>query len=272
MSGRMRTRMEVLSKCRALWLAAFLFFLGWVSVSAAGQSPAPGPVPASIPATGQEENPFPGLPQSGVQPGHPNLPPAKPIPDSENPFPGEATGGNGNSGSLAAASGARGSQMGGRGDDPDGDPVRTPDTAGLQTEDGFSSSRTGLTHLPAEDDSDGQPGKSTKNKTREERIKEDRDVGNFYLDKHNWKAAQGRFSAAFLLDPEDIDSIWGLAEAERHLGMVPEAIRHYELFLSYDGEGPHGRAARKALDQLMAERSALEKSGKLSPTEGLQPK
>jgi len=154
----------------------------------------------------------------------------------------------------------------GRNADPNGDPVRTPDAPGQAEDDGFSSSRSGMVNLPAEDDNDGRPGKSTKNKTREQVIQEDLDVGGFYIEKKNWKAAQARYAAAFALDKENVDAVWGLAEAERHLGLNKEAADHYTLFLSYDPDGPHSRAARKALGEVEVT------AAKHSEAQGGQPK
>jgi tetratricopeptide (TPR) repeat protein len=113
-----------------------------------------------------------------------------------------------------------------------------------------------------EDDSDQKPGKSTKNPTREQVIKEDLDVGGFYLDKKNWKAAQARFASAFALNGENPDSLWGLAEAERHLQLYKDAAEHYKLFLSYEPDGKRGREARKALAEVeAAQPSALAAPG-----------
>lgn len=225
----------------------------------------------------QSDNPFPG-----EQPKTPDAPkpnagqgsaktqstadPSKtaPKPASDNPFPGEdtnapiipvdpgpgAAAGARDSGRAGSEAAAPANATAGRDADPDGDPVRTPDAPGQTADDGFSSSRSGLANLPAEDDNDGRPGKSTKNKTREQVIQEDLDVGEFYIEKKNWKAAQARFAAAFALDGENADSVWGLAEAERHLGLYKEAAGHYTLFLSYDPDGPHSRAAKKALGEV----------------------
>ena len=120
----------------------------------------------------------------------------------------------------------------------------------MQENDGFSSSRTGGPDLGMEDTTDAAPGKSTKNKTREQMIKEDINVGGFYTEKKNWKAAQARFASAFQMDKENAEAVWGLAEAERHLAMYKEAAEHYQLFLTYDPDGPHGKAARKGLEEV----------------------
>jgi tetratricopeptide (TPR) repeat protein len=120
---------------------------------------------------------------------------------------------------------------------------------------------------------DGTQGKSKKTKSRKEMFKEDLDVGHFYLDKKNWKAAQERFGAAFALDKEAPEAVWGLAEAERHLEMFDKAREHYELFLSYDPDGPHSRAARKALEQVESIRpaAATPTAGAALPSIAQQP-
>jgi hypothetical protein len=242
------------------------------------------------PAPAQGDNPFPGEPQKTPPPpaqssgqtsgqgsdakGGQSTPPAAKPGSGDNPFPGDDTnapilptspgsgagpgagsdtGSNssrpdGDSGTPANSTAANSSTR--RDADPDGDPVRTPDPAGLQENDGFSSSRSGLNHMPVEDDSDARPGKSTKNKTREQVLAEDLDVGKFYMDKKNWKAAQTRFASAFALDAENADAVFELAEAERHLELYKDAAEHYRLFLSYDPDGPHGRAARKGLEEV----------------------
>jgi cytochrome c-type biogenesis protein CcmH/NrfG len=50
-----------------------------------------------------------------------------------------------------------------------------------------------------------------------------------------------------VLDPDNPEVYWGLAETERHLGDFAQARTHYQKLLDYDPEGPHGKEARKAL-------------------------
>jgi hypothetical protein len=246
------------------------------------------------PATQQEDNPFPGNQPNTPSQTPPKQSPAqaptqgtgqqatpKPAGGSDNPFPGENSDApiipvdpgpdhnpNGNS---SARPGSSTDSSSAHTPDPDGDPVRSPDLPGQpgsgNDDDGFSSSRSGLNHLPAEDDSDARPGKSVKNKTREQVIQEDLDVGGYYMSRKNWKAAQARFASAFALDSENSETVWELAEAERHLQMFKEATDHYKLFLSYDPDGPHGKQARKALDEV---ESALPP--KAPAAGGLQPR
>jgi hypothetical protein len=274
-----------------LWLAAATPAL--VAQSAA---PPSAPNPAPNPAGGQQGNPFPEDDSKAAAPAKSGAKQdstaGKPKTTVDNPFPGEDTDAPiipvgpdpGAAGSGANRGDSRGSRpdsgYGGdsgptprRDADPDGDPVRSPDGLAHTTDDdGYSSSRSGLNQMPAPDESDERPGKSTKNKTREQVIKEDVDVGGFYLDKKNWKAAQARFTAAFGLDSEDPDAVWGLAEAERHLQLYKEAAEHYKLFLSYDPDGPHHREARKALDEVEAARPSVSVSSKTAGSETMPPK
>ena len=259
------------------------------------------PAQSAPPPQSQGGNPFPddaskAAGAAGQKPGQdsnakPGSTTAKPKDAGDNPFPGEDTNApiipvdpgpaaGAGSGSDRGASSGSGADSGAdsgsaprRDADPDGDPVRSPDGAGNSVnDDGFSSSRTGLNQIPVEDDNDGKPGKSTKNKTREQVIREDLDVGSYYLDRKNWKAAQARFTSAFGLDSENPDAVWGLAEAERHLQLYKEADVHYKLFLSYDPDGPHSKAARKALEEVEAEPPSASTATKGTGGRSISPK
>lgn len=135
--------------------------------------------------------------------------------------------------------------------------MRSPDGQGhyagtggdTGADDGFSSSLSGVNAAPA---ADADAAKAPI-PVHVENVQEDVSVGQFYLDRKNWRAAQARFAAAFGADKENPDAVWGLAEAERHLGLLKEADTHYKLFLTYDPTGPHGKEARKALDQVESE-------------------
>lgn len=226
----------------------------------AGAQQTPGQTPAQTPAQG--DNPFPGedtqKPAQQTQPA-PGQKPGQAPAQGDNPFPGEDT----NAPILPTDNSAppptpresdASSVPAKRGADPDGDPVRSPDPPGLQQNDGFSSSRSGGPDLSGlENETDAKPGKSVKTKTREQLAAEDINVGGFYSEKKNWKAAQARFASAFQLDKENPDAVWGLAESERHLAMYKEAAEHYQLFLSYDPDGPHAKGARKGLEEVQSQ-------------------
>jgi len=130
----------------------------------------------------------------------------------------------------------------------DMDPVRSPDdpagSAPSGNDDSSSSSLQGLDQLlPA-------PGADIPEKqvpTHQVGAKEDLSVGSFYLDQKNWKGALSRFESALVLDPENPDVYWGLAESERHLGKYSEAKAHYQKVVEYD---PGSKRAKEASRQL----------------------
>ena len=265
--------------------AALLLCLGAALAQAQSTTPsAPAPSQSQSQTGQQQGNPFPDdssqtaqpqKPASGQSSSNPASTAPQPKSSSDNPFPGEnpnapiipVPGGSSgaDSGSAAAGSGDDSGGVSRRGDDPDGDPVRSPDShAHMATDDGFSSSRRGLSGLPSEDDSTAKPGSSARVKTREQTIKEDLEVGSFYMDRKNWKAAQARFTSAFSLDSENPDAIFGLAEAERHLELYKEAAGHYKLFLSYDPDGPHSKAARKGLEEVESASPSVSAASKMA--------
>ena len=152
--------------------------------------------------------------------------------------------------------GADGSRLGLNGDDVD--PVRSPDDAvppaeGVQ-ELKSSSSRAGLDKLlPGADDDDQPQGKKRKLAVKEpehqETSKEDLDVGKYYLEIKNWKAALSRFESAMVLAPDEPEVYWGLAESQRHLGDLVAARGYYQKVVDYDPDSKHGREAVKALKE-----------------------
>jgi hypothetical protein len=134
----------------------------------------------------------------------------------------------------------------------DADPVRSPDDpapdAGVQAD--SSSSLNGLDNLlPRMDDEQAEKKRklAVKEPTHTEAASKDLEVGSYYMDRKNWKAALSRFESAMVLDPENPEIYWGLAEAERNLGDFAQARAYYTKVLDYDPDGPHGKQARKAL-------------------------
>ena len=150
----------------------------------------------------------------------------------------------------------------------DTDPARSPEDSDMQVDqpsgvDALESSSLSGVHDSDADDStasgnSGQ-GKGAHSGHRKmnvpqaehkETVAEDLDVGSLYLDQKNWKAALSRFQSARVLDPENPDAFFGMAEAELHLGDKVNAKMHYEKVLEYDPENKHARAAKKALKEI----------------------
>jgi tetratricopeptide (TPR) repeat protein len=137
----------------------------------------------------------------------------------------------------------------------DGDPVRSPEDAAASagsSDGGSSSSMTGTGDLPTPDDDTTHPGKH-KGKGEQvvpehhETAAEDEDVGSYYLSNKDWKGALSRFQSALVLDPDNPDVYWGLAEAERHLGDFADARANYKKVMQYDPGSRHAKDAGKAL-------------------------
>ncbi len=138
----------------------------------------------------------------------------------------------------------------------DEDPVRSPDQPvgedSASEDRGFSSSSAGLDKLaPPSGESDTRSRHGRKEPAAEpthaESAKEDENVGAYYLGEKNWRAALSRFQSALVLDPENPDVYWGLAEAERHTGDLTKARQNYLKVLEYDPDSKHAKEARKIL-------------------------
>lgn len=140
----------------------------------------------------------------------------------------------------------------------DVDPVRSPEEAGAAAEAGESSSSSSLSGmsslLPGPDDDTTQPGKHGKKSgviepEHQETAAEDENVGAYYLENKDWKAALSRFQSALVLDPDNPDVYWGLAESDRHLGNFADARANYQKVVDYDPDSHHGKEARKNLKE-----------------------
>ncbi|KAA6464461.1 tetratricopeptide repeat protein [Acidobacteria bacterium AB60] len=135
------------------------------------------------------------------------------------------------------------------------DPVRSPDDpvgdpeAGSNSE--FSSSSAGLDKIqppPDEEPTRRHRGKGPQEPdVHQETAKEDEDVGSLYLSQKNWRAALSRFESAVVLDPENPDVYWALAESQRHLGQFAAAKANYEKVMEYDPDSKHAKEAKKLL-------------------------
>ncbi len=139
----------------------------------------------------------------------------------------------------------------------DADPVRTPEEAADAADSssgGSSSSLTGMGDLnPPDDEDTTHPGKHKKKgeevvPEHHETAAEDEDVGSYYLSNKDWKAALSRFQSALVLDPDNPNVYWGLAEAERHTGDFADARTNYLKVREYDPGSRHAKDAAKALE------------------------
>jgi tetratricopeptide (TPR) repeat protein len=133
----------------------------------------------------------------------------------------------------------------------DTDPIKSPDdpmSGSADSGGGFSSSSQGgdEVNIPAEPERPSRRQRMPE-PTRQESAKDDENIGAYYLDKKNWKAALSRFESALVLDPENPDVYWGLAEAQRQLGDYSNAKANYEKVMVYDPDSKHSKEAKKYL-------------------------
>ena len=136
----------------------------------------------------------------------------------------------------------------------DSDPVRSPEEelpAEEQGVDQFSSSQTGLANIttapPPEPGHKKDKGNGPVLTMPKETPKEDISVGNYYMDIDDWRGALSRFQSALVLDPQNPDVYWGLAECERHLGQFAAARENYMKVMEYDPDSRRSKQAGKAL-------------------------
>ena len=213
-------------------------------------APAGERVYAQAPSNGQQAPAAPANQPKGQQNANPfpddaNSVPVLPSMNSSAPPPPDAN----DSGAAAALPPA------------DSDPVRSPEEAGPAADVGSSSSDSGLDNLlkpPPDEKPSKHAGANDPDQPHVESAKEDESVGSYYLDQKNWKAALSRFESAVVLDPENPDVYWGLAEAQRHVGDFASAKANYQKVMEYDPDSKHSKEAKKILkDPEMANAKAV---------------
>ena len=138
----------------------------------------------------------------------------------------------------------------------DQDPVRSPDDAAPASDSGtdqvWSSSISGLDRLlprPEDDQPEKKKSLLARQPTHTESAQKELDVGSYYMDRKNWRAALSRYESAMVLDPENPEVYWGLAESERHLGDFWDAKGYYQKVALYDPDSRHGKESMKALKE-----------------------
>ena len=87
----------------------------------------------------------------------------------------------------------------------------------------------------------------------------DIEVGDYYLKRKNYKAAQERYKDALVYKPNDAVANFRLGECEEKLGKSSDAVQHYEAYLKILPNGPLSLDARKALERLKSTASTATK-------------
>jgi tetratricopeptide (TPR) repeat protein len=141
----------------------------------------------------------------------------------------------------------------------DADPVRSPDDpvpgTASSSEWSDSASEVPMDRIaPPPDEDNGKKHRKGGDQfelpeVHKETAKEDESAGGLYLDEHDWKGALSRFESAVVLDPENPDVYWGLAEAQRNLGQFAAAKENYLKVMEYDPDSKHAKEAKKRLKE-----------------------
>jgi tetratricopeptide (TPR) repeat protein len=155
----------------------------------------------------------------------------------------------------------------------DADPMRSPEdvaAAAESSDSSSSSSLSGLRDLPSPDGDTAQHGKHNGKGEQvvpehHETAAEDESVGSYYLGNKDWKGALSRFQSALVLDPDNPDVYWGLAECERHTGDFADARANYLKVREYDPGSRHAKEAGKALEDPEIANAKTVASGQTAP-------
>ena len=82
------------------------------------------------------------------------------------------------------------------------------------------------------------------------KAQKDVEVGEFYLKRKNYRAAEDRFREALEYKPGDAIATYRLAEALDALGQYPEAVKNYQEYLKIPSNEKFASEAKKALARL----------------------
>lgn len=118
---------------------------------------------------------------------------------------------------------------------------------------GESSSRDKLDNLDLEGDRDTRVADGAGGMVHDPKLAaDDVHVGQFYLNREDYKGAYARFKEATQADPENPEAVFYLAEAARRMNHRDEAVQNYQLYLAALPNGPKSKEAHKALKDLSA--------------------
>ena len=87
------------------------------------------------------------------------------------------------------------------------------------------------------------------------KAQKDVEVGEFYLKRKNYHAAEDRFREALTYKPGDAIATYRLAEVLDAQGRSEEAVKNYDAYLKIPSSGKFAPEAKKALARLEAKTS-----------------
>jgi tetratricopeptide (TPR) repeat protein len=124
-----------------------------------------------------------------------------------------------------------------------------------------SSKQSQIDIAPPKDDAAKHPDSDISDVTElhtwnPHRAQKDIEVGEFYLKRKNYRAAEDRFREALEFKPGDAIATYRLAEVLDAQGQYPEAIKNYSEYLKIPSNGKFAPEAKKSLARLEQKESA----------------
>jgi hypothetical protein len=235
--------MEI-EKKPVFWVALALACCMAASPRLSAQAPPTGSPsgPGQTKPAPKAQNPAPAQPQPGANSFPEDTTTVPVLPSGNTPvLPPGTYNGSGNAGALLPAE--------------DVDPVASPEDeapAATGVDSISSSSSSGMDNLLPPDNEEQDRHRRKMNVVapdHKETAAEDENVGGYYLDRKDWRAALSRFQSAMVLDPDNPDVYWGLAESERHLGDFAAARANYQKVMEYDPGSRHAKDAGRTLKE-----------------------
>lgn len=93
------------------------------------------------------------------------------------------------------------------------------------------------------------------------RAEKDIEVGDFYFNLKNYKAAESRYESALKYKPNDAEATYKLGESQEKLGEKEEALASYKSYLKILPYGPRAKDAEMSIERL-TNPAAGKKEGK----------
>jgi tetratricopeptide (TPR) repeat protein len=120
-----------------------------------------------------------------------------------------------------------------------------------------SSKQTQIDISPPKDDAAKHPDSEFSDVTEmhtwnPHKAQKDVEVGEFYMKRKNYRAAEDRFREALVCKPGDAIATYRLAEVLDAQGQSAEAVKNYEAYLKIPSSGKFAPEAKKALTRLEA--------------------
>jgi len=134
--------------------------------------------------------------------------------------------------------------------------VKTPDAPPGETSSGHSVKRTLKKLAPNCINSifhacwSSPPETPQPPQTEERKGAASRDVGEFYFDRGNYRAAESRFMEALRFNPNDPRAMYDFARSLQKLNQAPQAIKQYQACIDLEPAGIYADRSRKALEDL----------------------